>query len=161
MIGILICAAPPSGDSEQLQRTDVQGALRVGQHTQHIEVVRVGDGLANRHALRAPGFADRLRLADELLAFERTDGRGKRSGLRRCTEDGVSRRSSFRNGVCRSGSRSNTPETDSAPRTSWAGSLGSIARQSQLSIIVARCPPAECPATTMRRGSPPYSAALR
>ena len=46
-------------------------------------------------------------------------------------------------------------EIDSADRTSCAGRSGATSAHRQLSSIAARCPPAECPATTIRFGSPP------
>ena len=59
------------------------------------------------------------------------------------------------------GSRSCSPEIDNAFFTRSAGRSRPKTGHRQASIIAARWPPAEWPATVMRRGSPPWRAMLR
>ncbi len=88
-------------------------------------------------------------------------GRGKNAGLSRLTACGVSCRSCCRKGVLRIGSRSYSPEIDSAPGTNLGGRSSPTSFQRQLSIMAARWPPAEFPATAMRLGSPLCTPGLR
>ena len=133
------------------------------------QVVNAGNRLADRDAVCAPAVANQLVLAQELFAFLAADRRIQRharraagtAGLRRRTDAGVRRRSGCRNGVWRIGSRSNRPEIDRPPREQVGRQVGADRGQRQVSSNAARWPPAECPATMMRRGLPPYSAACR
>ena len=118
----------------------------------------------------APGAGDQRVLAQELLALVAADHRDQRAARRRHVRRAEAARRGrasgagrgARKGAWRSGSRSNTPESASA-RLHQVGrqvrrDLRPVGRRS---IIAARWPPAEWPATTMRRGSPPCSAAWR
>ena len=88
-------------------------------------------------------------------------GRGKKAGLSRATEVRVSCRSAWMKGAWRSGSRSYRPEIDRPLVVSCGGRSGASCGQRHDSIIATAWPPAECPASAMRLGSPPYSAAWR
>ena len=51
------------------------------------------------------------------------------------------------------------PAIEIAERSKSVGRSGATCSHRQVSSIAARCPPAECPATTMRSGSSPYDGA--
>ncbi|MNT31009.1 hypothetical protein D3C72_1668300 [compost metagenome] len=85
-------------------------------------------------------------------------GSSRRAGLHCSTCCSVRFSTVWYMGVCMMGSRSWTPEIDSALRTSPSGRPSPISGHTLVSSRAASWPPAECPATVIRFGSPPWAA---
>ena len=136
----------------------------LGELVQHVHVVPARHRLADRHRGRSPGLGDQRVLAQELLALVAADERRTAAasapawaiGLRRAAAAASSRRSGARKGAWRSGSSSNTPESDERALHQVGRQLGFDARASRRR---ASSPPGARPPNARQRrcarGSPP------
>ena len=130
----------------------------LGQLAQHAHVMSPGHRLADRHrggphaaAMRAFWRRNSSLSSPPTSANSGRFGAGRATGLRRAAAAASRCRSGARKGAWRSGSSSNTPESDErALAPGRPAGRERRAGQSVASIIAARWPPAECPATTMR-----------